>query len=135
MRQKLLAILIALALSAGQASAERLSPTNVPPVTVGGVRYSVPHFGVFIGKAQNGGYVEATDEKTGTRLWLAHVYEIKYDPDLEGDVQDVFITTLRVADGKLTIENEAGDKFAIDLRTGKILEGAGRVYRVKRKGR
>ena len=113
--------------------ASRNAPANVPPVTVDGIQYAIPHFGVDVGQEQNGGYVEATSNKTGARLWLVRVYEIKYDPNLETDVQDIFITALSIADGKLKIKNEAGDNFVVESRTGKVLEGTCRVYPRKKK--
>ena len=85
------------------------------------------------GKKQNGGYIEATSLETGKLLWELRVYEVEYDPILEGDVQDVYITYLKIVDGNLEILHEAGDKFVVrlDLAKRKVIKGANRVYRFK----
>ncbi|HSO41030.1 MAG TPA: hypothetical protein VLT33_51245 [Labilithrix sp.] len=43
--------------------------------------------------AHNGGYVEAVNDKSGSRLWLKEVYRYAVDGKVEGDVQDVFIVS------------------------------------------
>ena len=69
------------------------------------------------GLDQNGGYVAAINEKTGEELWLVKVYDVTYDGDMEPDKQDVFVTsiTLDRASRRLTVENEAGERYAVDL--------------------
>ena len=74
---------------------------------------------------------EATSPETNKLLWKLRVYKVEYDPNLEGDVQDVFITSLKIVDGNLEILNEAGDKFIVDLTKHKVIKGANRVYRHK----
>jgi hypothetical protein len=122
-------LLVALGLGVFQAQAKRSGPKDVPPVTVNGVKYSAPHWGKANGKSQNGGYIQASNPETGKALWDLRVYEIKYDPDLEGDVQDVFITSLKLVDGNLEVVNERGDTFVVDLAKHKVIKGTDRVYR------
>ncbi len=122
-------VLLALGLLSTAAYAKRMAPGEVSPVTHEGVTYSAPAFGVFCGRPKiNGQYLQAKDAKTDKLLWELRVYEIKYDPDLEGDVQDIFITSLKVVNGNLEVVNERGDKFVVDLAKRKVIEGAGRVY-------
>ena len=128
MRPKGILLLLALSLGSFQAEAKRSGPKDVPPVTVEGVKYSAPHWGKAIGKPQNGGYIQANNVETGKLLWELRVYEIKYDPNLEGDVQDVFITSLKLTDGNLEVVNERGAKFVVDIAKRKVIKGADRVY-------
>jgi hypothetical protein len=96
---------------------KRSGPDPVEPVRFGGIRYEAMPWGKARGLGQNGGYVAAIDEKTGEELWLLKVYDVIYDGDMEQDKQDVFLTSLAIdrAGRRLTVENEAGDCFAVDL--------------------
>lgn len=105
----LVVIMLVMGLLAGHAEAKRAAPKDVPPVTRDGVVYSAPH--------DQMGCVVAKDEKTGKVLWTVKVYDVKIDPNLEKDVQDVFITELRFADGKLIVTNENGAQFEVDPAT------------------
>lgn len=134
MNSKAVFFLVALTLGVGQVDAKRAAPKEVPPVTIQGVKVTAPHWGRANGKTQNGGYLEATSVETGKVLWELKVYEVRPNPKLEGDVQDVFITSLKLVDGNLEILNEAGDKFVVDLSKRKVITGANRVYGSKDKG-
>ena len=97
-------------------------PEPVDPVRSGGIRYEAMQWGKARGLGQNGGYLAAIDEKTGDELWLLKVYDVSYDGDMEGDKQDVFVTSLEIdREGRrLTVENEAGDRFTVDLASRKV---------------
>lgn len=101
---------------------KRSGPDPVDPVRFGGTRYEAMPWGKARGLGQNGGYVAAIDEKTGDELWLLKVYDVTYDGDMEADKQDVFVTSLEIdrAGRRLTVENEAGDRFAVDLASRKV---------------
>ena len=73
---------------------------------------------------QNGGVIAAVDEATEKELWTLVVYQTKYDPDEEQDVQDVYITSLKISDdGKqLLIENERGRRFTVHLADRSVRE-------------
>jgi hypothetical protein len=105
---------------AGTAEAKRVPPKEVAPVVVGGVRYEVPHFGALHEKSQNGGYVQAWGVKTRKLLWDRMVYRIRYDENLERDVQDDFITAIRVKDGHLLVKTERSEEFDMDLGSGAV---------------
>jgi hypothetical protein len=115
-----LAIVISVILASGAASAKRRAPKDVAPVTAKGIVYKVPHFGFFHQKEQNGGFVQAWDAKTKKLLWDRMVYRIVYDRDVEGDVQDVFITKIQVVGNKLVVTNEEEEKFEMDLPSGQF---------------
>src|SRR6187200_2717110 len=103
----LLAGVLASTVLAGQGvQAKRSAPKEVAPVVVEGVRYTVPHFGAFRGRSQNGGYVDAEEAKTGKPIWSRMIYRVQYDPKREKDVQDVFITEIKVEGGHLLIKTE-----------------------------
>ena len=97
---------------------KRSGPEPVDPVSHAGVRYEAVHWGKGRGLPQNGGYIAAIDEASGHELWLLRVYEVNYDSDMEDDKLDVFITqlTLDYAEQRLTVENERGARYSVDLR-------------------
>ena len=101
---------------------KRSGPNPVDPVRFGGIRYEAMPWGKARGLDQNGGYVAAIDEKTGNELWLLKVYDVGYDGDMESDKQDVFVTSLEIdREGRrLTVESEAGNRYAVDLESRKV---------------
>lgn len=101
---------------------KRSAPDPVEPVRFGGIRYEPMPWGKARGLGQNGGYVAAIDDRTGDELWLLKVYDVAYDGDMEGDKQDVFVTSLEIdrAGRFLTVENEAGDRFAVNLASREV---------------
>ena len=100
------------AASADIAVAKRAAPAPVEPVTVRGVTYSAPQDAM--------GFVVATNASSAQELWRQRIYAIRIDPALERDVQDVFITSLRIRGGALFVANERGERFVLDLRTRKV---------------
>ena len=101
---------------------KRSGPDPVDPVRSGGIRYEAVPWGKARGLELNGGFVAAIDEKTGAELWLLKVYDVGYDGDMESDKQDVFVTSLEIdrAGRRLTVESEAGDRYAVDLASRKV---------------
>lgn len=122
MGEKTFRVVIALGLLAGgtETLAKRSAPKEVAPVVANGVRYQVLHFGALHGKGQNGGYVQAWDVKTGKLLWDRMVYRVRYDANLEKDVQDDFISRIAVKYGHLKVTTERSEEFDVDLKSGKI---------------
>ena len=105
------------------AEAKRLAPRDVEPIIHNGVKYAAPHWAAFNSYMDhNGGYIEAWDVKTGAKLWHLEIYHVEYNPHLEGDVQDVFITSLSIQDEKLVVVNERNEVFKIDLNTKNVLK-------------
>jgi outer membrane protein assembly factor BamB len=102
------------AVVASEAWAKRVPPKPVTPLVHQGVKYVVP--------LDNGreGKVVALDEKTGKNLWEVVVYTVKIDPNLEEDVQWVFITTLAGQGDKLLVTNEKNQQYTVDLKTKKV---------------
>ena len=101
---------------------EREPPAPVAPVSSGGIRYEAPPWGKDRGWGQNGGYVVAIDEGSGRELLAQRIYRVTYDRRMEGDKQDVFVTSLALAgDGRtLLIGNARGERFRLDPVTRKV---------------
>lgn len=88
--------------------AKRAAPPVVDPVELNGVRYTAPN------DEGDRGYIRAVDIKTGKTLWDLTVYKVRIDPLLEKDVQHVYIRKLRLAGGKLVVEDEANRTFTVN---------------------
>jgi hypothetical protein len=101
------------------ANKKRAAPDPIEPITLDGVRYEPVQFGKARGLEQNGGYITATDIKTGKELWLIKIYDVRYLGDMEPDKQDIFISAMELTGdrGHLEIENESGARFLMDLKT------------------
>ena len=121
--QRLLNIGIILSiLCISESEAKRAVPSKVLPVKVGSIEYSAPH-----GKLQNQmGCIEARKVGSGKLLWRRQVYVVKYDPDLEGDVQDVYIKNFKIKGNSLIITNERKSEYQLNLKTLhiKVLKGS-----------
>ena len=104
----ILALCLVLALiPASFALAKRGAPKDVPAVKSGTIEYRAPH--------DHMGYVQAWDTSTGKAIWRRQIYVVKYDPNLESDVQDAFITTLELNDRSLAVKNERGFEYTLHL--------------------
>ena len=122
-------ILIAVLSTPQFALAKRGVPKPLPALVNGGVKYIAPAvmpnyssiYGVSTCPAQSM-CVEARTKKSGKLLWQVEVYKIRYDPNLEQDVQDIFISSLAIDRGKLVVRNEGGATFIIDLKTRSVLK-------------
>lgn len=99
---------------------KRMAPKEVSPVVYNGVIYSAPSFIKKDNKFIKGQYIVAKAADTGKILWDLRVYEVRYREDLESDVQDVFITELKIDKGYLLVTNERGEKFKVALKSKKV---------------
>ena len=81
--------------------AARDVPPPPKPVVADGVRYEEATNARRRGFEQSGGVIVATDSKTKAELWALQVYQVRFDPAEERDIQEIFITKLKMdADGK-----------------------------------
>jgi outer membrane protein assembly factor BamB len=110
----LVACLALVAILSSDAWAKRVPPKKVEPVTRDGVKYVAPNLNGREGK------VEALDAKTGDRLWDKVIYTVKIDPNLESDVQWVFIKSLSLREGRLLVVTERGEQYLLDLKTKEV---------------
>ena len=105
------------------AEAKRGAPAGVLPVKVGNIEYSAPHRN---GTHKQMGSIEARDPKSGKIIWSRQIYAVKYDLELEGDVQDIFIKSIAVQGNNLIITNERNSEYQLNLKTlhVKVLKGS-----------
>lgn len=105
-------------LLASVALAKRSPPEPVAPLKAGTVEYRVDHSKMAT--------IEAWDLTHKTLLWRKQIYVVKYQPELEKDVQDVYITTIQLKDKALLIANERKSEYSLDLDSleVKVVKGA-----------
>jgi hypothetical protein len=97
-------------------SASRVPPPKVEPVIIDNIRYA-QRPGRESVDGQVGGLLSAYDS-AGKLLWTLKVYDNVRRPDLEGDVQDVYFSSMTLEpDGRLRIVNEDGDAFLVDVKS------------------
>lgn len=85
---------------------KRVAAPEVKPVIYKGVKFIV---------SANMGYVEAWDVEPNKKIWEKKVYDVIIDPDLEADVQWVFIKSMRIVNNELVVINERENKFIIAI--------------------
>jgi hypothetical protein len=98
------------------ALAKRVAPAKVEPVIYQGVRYIAPN------DDGRRAYIEAWDIQTNKKLWDLTIFTNRIDPTLEEDVQWIFIKTLNIRDGALTVTSERDKIYRIDLKTKIVTE-------------
>ena len=128
-KRKLCIVLTVLVLASffvlNRVEARRIPPKKVEPVMYDNIRYTAPVFSQSSNHKQLSGYIEAWDTRTNKKLWEVKVYDIKYDPGLDKDVQEIYITALKVEFGNLLVTNETGDEYEVELATKKITKKSG----------
>ncbi len=112
-----LAVILLLTLLLPQlASAKRIAPVNVDPVIYEGIRYVAPN------DDGRRGYIEAWNVGTNKKLWELTIFTNGIDPNLEEDVQWVFIKALNIQDGRLMVTSERGKTYQVDVNTKAITQ-------------
>src|SRR5262245_35430750 len=101
-------------------SAKRIAPEKVDPLVYEGIRYVSPN------DDGRRGYIEARNVGTNRKLWELTVFTNAIDPNLEEDVQWVFIKALNIQDGRLVATSERGEKYQVDLKTKEITQSDSR---------
>ena len=89
-------------------SAKRKPAPIVKSITHDRITYSAQGDGVT-------GYVVATGAISGEELWRAKIYTVRVNPALEFDVQQIFISGLKLAGERLLIRDEAGRCYQLDI--------------------
>src|SRR6476660_7646023 len=97
-------------------SAKRLPPAKVDPVIYEGIRYIAPN------DDGRRGYIEAWDVRSNKKLWELTIFSNGIDPNLEEDVQWVFIKTIIIQDGGLMVTSERGKTYQVDVNTKAITQ-------------
>jgi len=96
--------------------AKRLPPRKMDPVVYGGIRYVAPN------DDGRRGYIEAWNVGTNKKLWELTIFNNPIDPNLEEDVQWVFIKGLNIHDGMLLVTSETGKTYQVDVTTKAITQ-------------
>jgi hypothetical protein len=110
-----LAVVLLLTLPLPQlACAKRLAPVKVEPVFYKGIRYIAPN------DDGRRGYIEARNVETNKKLWELTLFTNRIDPNLEEDVQWVFIKELSIQDGRLIVTSEHGKTYQVGVNTKAI---------------
>lgn len=118
-----LLLLSLMLIPAGPLSAKRLPPKPVPPVSWGALVFETEHWGAIGGFEGNGGVLLLREEATGRLLETLRIYSIPAVPRLEGDLRDVFITSV-VPDregGRLVIRTEGGGVYHLFVESREVL--------------
>src|SRR5213595_1804814 len=89
------------------ASAKLLPSVKVDPVLYEGIRYVAPN------DDGRRGYIEAWNIETNKKLWELTIFINDIDPNLEEDVQWVFIKALNIQDGRLMLTSERGKTYQV----------------------
>ncbi len=112
-----LAVILLLTLLLPQlAPAKRRPPVKLDPVIYEGIRYVAPN------DDGRRGYVEAWNVGTNKKLWELTLFTNRIDPNLEEDVQWVFIKALNIQDGRLMVTSESGKTYQVDVNTKAITQ-------------
>lgn len=104
----ILYIAVATVMLAPYSDAKRSMPKEVISVTSEGITYRAILTPV--------GLVEAYKGSNTVPVWTRQIYVTKYKMDLERDVQDVFITSLKITEQGLVVSTEDGN-YLLDLKT------------------
>ena len=89
--------------------AKRGPPPKVKPIIHNGVKYVAPN------DDGTRGYVQARDAKTDKPLGSKTFFKVTIDPDLETDVQWVFIKKLEIKDDSLVVTDERDRQYTVKL--------------------
>jgi hypothetical protein len=109
-------------MSDSQPRSSRPPPPRVEPVERDGVRYEQDLQSWRHGGTQPGGYLVAVDIASGERLWMLKVYDVALHEAAGVSTPGRYFRSLRLAPGRdaLAIENEAGERFIVDLETRSV---------------
>ena len=91
------------------ASAKRIAPVKVDPVVYEGIRYLAPN------DDGRRGYIEAWNVGTNKKLWELTLFTNRIDPNLEEDVQWVFIKAFNIQHRRLMVTSESGKIYQGDV--------------------
>ena len=117
---RLAAILLLTLVVPRLASAKRSAPVKVDPLIYDGIRYVAPN------DDGRRGYIEAWNIGTNKKLWELTLFTNRIDPNLEEDVQWVFIKALNIQDGRLLATSENGKTYQIDPKTKDVTQSGSR---------
>lgn len=101
----------------------RIPPPDVPPIEHGGLMITAEN-AVSPDATSFTASIQAVQLDTNAVEWKTNLYTIARTPELEGDVQDVFLAKMELIDGYIMAESEKGDAFYLDPATGAFANGS-----------
>jgi hypothetical protein len=106
-------------MSDNRPGSSRPPPPRVEPVEHAGVRYEQDLQSWRHGGKQPGGYLVAIDAASEQRLWMLKVYDVALHEAAGVSTPGRYFRSMRLVEGRaaLMIENEAGERFVVDLET------------------
>jgi len=107
-------------------SSSRPSAPEVAPIEHAGVRYEQDQADEHKGD-QDGGYLAASDAKTGERLWRLKVYDVPDYKSAGVSVGGIYFRSMRLisSSNELEIENEVGSLYRVELATHSVKKISG----------
>ena len=105
---------------APEVMAGRSAPEEITPIIAFNKIFTVGYKISGSATQKRKAYVEASDLASGRTLWKAEIYTITYDAMLDSDVEDVYVSEMKLEGKTLLIEDETGQRFALDLNTRKV---------------
>ncbi len=109
MKRVIIASMVLATLAASVAYGKRVAPRDVPSVSAGNTKYRAPR--------NHMGCIEAWDKARGKMMWRRQIYVVRYDLNLERDVQDVFVKMMELKGNVLIIRNERESEYQLDLKS------------------
>lgn len=112
-----------------EAFSKRLDPPDLAPVVYNGLEYTAPAFPSLRERSHKilfdgsiGGIIEVCDATTHKLKKRILVYKNYRFPLLEGDVQDIFISSMVLdsANKQLILEDEHGGTYHLDLQSHRL---------------
>lgn len=103
-------------------SAKRKAPSEIPSIIFKGKKYIVTHWNKEPAFKQNGGIIEVWNIKKNRLIKRVLIYKIQYKSEIESDIQDVFITSIKLNKSKNTIiiVNEKGNIYGLNIHNYKV---------------
>jgi hypothetical protein len=124
-----------LAVIATNAFAKRRPPKPVAPIVADGIRYSADialvdgaHMPRGISDDGREHYVVATDVSTGSELWRAEVFRTHIKFWVEKDVQQVYMTNLKLVENSLFVRDEKARCYSVDIKTHYVRKASCTVF-------
>jgi hypothetical protein len=112
-RRQFAILCVALFFAAAAAVAKRIPPKPVPPVISGEIRYSAEGDG-------RDEYVVAADASRGNVLWKVKIFHNHIKFWMEGCVQWVYISDLKLVDNSLLVRDERSRCYSVDLTRKRV---------------
>jgi len=110
---------VVVGLTSSPALAKRGPAATIKPLEHDGVRYAVPN------DQGRRAYVQAWNIAGNKKTWEVDLFHVAIDPNLEEDVQWIFIASMTRNGDVLKFVDEHGRIFELDLKTRKVTEVKG----------